>query len=165
MAQTTIKARQIDITAGGNVTEKVLNTQCKCKAYLNSAQNNLTDATNVKVLLDTEIYDIGADFDTANSRFTAPVSGYYLVSGAVGFSGVIADKTYQTLVYVNGIEVSYAMVHSSHTGSLRVQFSDIVYVSAGQYIELYARANAGASTVDLIAALASTYLNIHLLSV
>lgn len=155
----------MNITTGADSTEKVLNTQCKCKVYLGSAQDNIADATNVKVNLATEVYDVGGDFDTGNKRFVAPVSGYYLCNGAIGFSGVIADKTYQSLLYVNGTEVSYSMAHSSHTGSLRVPFSDIVYVAAGQYIELYARANAGASTVDLIAALASTYLNIHLLSI
>ena len=130
------------------------------RAYLSSAQDNLTDATDIKVLLNAESWDVGADFDTTNKRFVAPHTGYYSVKGSVGFSGVIADKTYQVMIWVNGAAVTFTMLSSSNTGSLRIPISDDVYAVAGQYIELYARVTAGANTVDLIAASTSTYMSI-----
>jgi Siphovirus protein of unknown function (DUF859) len=155
---------ELNITDNGQTTEKVLNVQCKCRAYLSSAQDNLAQ-TNVKVLLDAETYDIGGDFDTANSRFVAPVSGYYLIVSQVGFKSVVTAKRYQVDIFVNGSTVCLTMIHSGLADNLRVQASAIEYVPAGQYIELYATQLSGGTTVDLINSTSSTFMAIHLLSI
>lgn len=134
------------------------------RAYLSGAQTNVADSTDTKVLLDAENYDIGSNFDTTNKRYVVPTTGYYLVSASVGWANTIADKTFQAIIVVNGSGTAFSMCHSSFANSLRIPISDIVYATAGQYIELYCRQNGGAATPDLISASSSTYMAISLLT-
>lgn len=161
----TATASELNITDNGQTTEKVLNVQCKCRVYLNAAQLNITNSTATKVLLDTENYDVGSDFDTANSRFVAPVDGYYLVAAQVGYTGFAADSRCSTEIYVNGSRYSFGWESNGLATTVRNHFSDIVYCGAGQYIELYTTQITGASTTDLISASESTFMAIHLLSI
>jgi len=133
------------------------------RAYLSANQENLVDQAYTKVLLNAENYDVSADFDTANSRFVAPVTGYYQVNALVSWvsSSVIADKTYMSLIYVNGAEYSRAYNHSSLASILGCPISDVVYAQAGQYIELYARHVAGANTPDVLGGSNYTYMSVH----
>jgi hypothetical protein len=158
-------AAELDITDAGQTTEKVLNVQSKCRAYLNGAQDNMTDSTPTKILLETESYDIGADFDTANSRFVAPVSGYYLICGGVGYKNIVTDKRYFAMPYVNGSVVAYSINTAAVTGNNIVAYSIVEYVAAGQYIELYGQAVCGVNTVDFLPGTTNTFMCIHLLSI
>ena len=49
---------------------------------LDGDQNNITagGASNTLVQFDDEVFDANSDFDTSNSRFTAPVTGKYLLT-------------------------------------------------------------------------------------
>ena len=138
----------------------------KCRVYLSATQENIANDTWTKVLFDTESYDIGSDYDVANKRFVAPVTGYYLVNVNIGYfvTGMVADKKYYAGIYVNGAlysaNISQASIVSDHTASV----SDIVYVEAGQYIEGYTRHVAGATTPDISASEQYCYMSIHLLS-
>lgn len=145
--------------------DSTISTNVKCRVYLGTAQENITDATNTKVLLDTENFDVGSDFDTSNNRFVAPVTGYYLICGSLGFGNVVADEGYQALVYVDETEVAYSLLSTGSSDNIRIPYSTIEYVESGQYIELYARANVGVNTVDVLAGTQSTFMAIHLLSI
>jgi len=134
------------------------------RAYLAGAQINLTDATDTKVLIETENWDVGSNFDAANKRYVAPVTGYYHVSCSVGFSACVDAKIDQVMLYVNGSAVSYSSESTASTSAHRLNHSDDIYVVAGQYVELYARCNTGANTTDLISTSTSTYMAIHLIS-
>jgi hypothetical protein len=131
----------------------------------------LTDATFTLVALDAENYDPGSNYNVSTYEFTVPTTGYYAVNGSVLFSGVIADKRYTVAIYVNGVRVSNNDNHSSQCAAgaggdyLSVQVSDIMYLLSGWYVQLYARANAGANTVDVYGGSPFTYLAIHLLSI
>jgi hypothetical protein len=152
---------------GTNFNEVQVKVMSKCKAYLSGSQNNIADDTNVKVTLNAETYDIGGDFDTSNNRFTAPVTGYYLVTAGVAFSSVIADKNYYGMIYVNGAAYVYMGVQQpggAGTSTLQLNGSAVCAVTAGQYVEEYVYLSVGASTVDLIASPAYTYMCVHLLS-
>lgn len=143
----------------------------KARAYLNATQSNLTDGTFTLVALNAKSYDPGSNYDVSTYKFTVPTTGYYLVNGSVLFSGVIADKRYTVAIYVNGVRYSNNDVHSSQCAAgagqdyLSAQVSDIIYLASGQYVQLYARANAGANTVDVYGGLQFTYLAVHLLSI
>ena len=138
----------------------------KCRVYLSATQENIANDTWTKVLFDTESYDIGSDYDVANKRFVAPVTGYYLVNVNIGYfvTGMVADKKYYAGIYVNGAlysaNISQASIVSDHTALV----SDIVYVEAGQYIEGYTRHVVGATTPDISASEQYCYMSIHLLS-
>lgn len=147
-----------------NFTDKTITTNVKCRAYLGTAQNNFSANTNVAITLQTENYDVGGDFNTGTYRFVAPVDGYYLVTACVGFSTIADQKSYQAILNYNGSDGAYHMVSSSGTGSLRLPVSDVVYLTAGQYVELQGRTNDTSGAVDFIATSTSTFMAVHLLS-
>lgn len=156
-AVTTAKITDANVTPA-----KWTNPYC-ARAYLSSAQDNLTNDTATKVLLDAESYDVGSNFDVANKRYVAPVTGYYKVFGKVTFKSTIPDKVYLAYIYVNGAAVStthniIGTLDSYHACVM----ADIVYAEAGQYIELYAKHIGGANTVDLVNSAAFTHITISL---
>lgn len=157
-AVTTAKITDANVTPA-----KWTNPYC-ARAYLGTIQTNLTDNTATKVLLDTESYDVGSNFDTTNKRYVAPVTGYYQVNASIQFSSAIADKIYMPYIYVNGVSYAtqYATNGSDSNGVFSTNISDLVYVVAGQYIELYAKVICGANTVDIAAGATYTFMSIHL---
>lgn len=145
-------------------TDKAPVMNVKMLAYLNAAQTNLTDGTWTLVNIDTEVYDIGSDFNTTSHLFTAPVTGYYLITGKVLYDNPVADKTYKCAIYVDGAAVQENWAHSARIDTVGVQTTAIYAVTAGQTIGLYARVDTGANTVDLSSSATGTNLAIHLLS-
>jgi hypothetical protein len=141
----------------------------KARAYLNAAQNDLTDGAWVKVLLDAESYDIGSHFDAVtNHLFTVPTTGYYLITASVAFTAasMITAKRYGLRINLNnGTEVSTGFSHSSVAKELNVKLSDILYLNVNDTVQLDALSDAGASTVDLDANIVHTFMAIHLISI
>lgn len=134
-----------------NFTDKAVTQGVMCYAYLATTQSNLTNNTVTKVTLDAEVFDVGGDFDIANNRFVAPVSGYYHIMATVTFSGVVADKRYIAYIYVNGAQVNISsMSIGTVTTGIYIPVMALVYVEAGQYIELYAESESGDNTVDIV---------------
>lgn len=161
----TATAAELNITDGGNTTEKVLNTQCKVYAYLSADQDNIPNDSFVRVEFDAEAFDVGGDMSGA--RFTAPVTGYYVVSGNVEFeAGTVADgKTIGVLIYVNGSQYQKcrSLVTIGATNSSSASITSIVYMTASQYLDLYCYHNHGDGSPDVEST--GTFLSIHLLSV
>lgn len=152
-------------------TGKVLlsSIQAKARAYRSVNQLNLTHAVWTKVLLDRKSYDPGSNFDTTTNRFTAPITGYYAACAHVLWTEttVIADKRYMIAIYANGD--TWKVIHYAHASCVR-SFSnmilDIIYLEAGDYVELMARQESGVNTVDISGVSNyTTYMSIHLLSV
>ena len=154
----------------GETTESVRVTKTKrvenvyCRVYLSGAQTNLTDTDWVKITLNAIDKDLGLNFDTVTSKFTVPVTGLYDVIGAVEFSSVITDKRYMVAIYKNGTSVREVSGHASFTGNLTVECNDKIYLAEGDEIELYAQAEAGASTVDVVSGNKATILILHLVT-
>lgn len=140
----------------GNVTTAL------ARAYLDGAQDNLTDATFTKVDLDAESFDPGSNF--ASNAFTAPVTGYYDLKATISYNNVIADKRYHCAFYKNGSLYSNASTTSSTTDAINATHTDEVQLTAGDTIELYARADAGVNTVDLNVGSANTHLTVSLIT-
>lgn len=156
----TAVANELNITDGGETAERVLNVNCKCRAYRNAAWT--TPNNNVaKVVLDVENYDVGSDF--ATGTFTAPVTGYYLIvyciyvaSSLASCAAYIANSA--GTIYSNGHNNGVAAgTTETHSGG-----SDIQYLTAGNTVELWSYTTAavagGTGTTQ-------TYMSIHLLSV
>jgi len=159
----TATTAELNITDGGSADGKVLNVQSKCYAYLSADQEDVATATATKILLDSELYDAGGNF--ADYKFTAPISGYYLVVGQVGFvnAGVTADKSYHGMLYVNGAQYGKCKggSHSSHIAFMVDSVPAVVYMDAESYLELYVIHYAG---VNRNIESDMTYLCVHLLS-
>ena len=171
-ASQTPSAGQIPVLdANGDLdfpADRTIKTDVKASAYLSANQENLTNNTWTKVTLDAENFDVGSDFDTTNSRFTAPVTGYYQVSAQVTWysSSAVADKRYMIKIYKNGdTDLLMNTVHSSLASSLSNVISCLIYLSANDYIELWANQGSGVDTVDIYGGSKLTYMTVHLHSV
>ena len=58
-----------------------------------SQQTGIVTATWTKLVLPSESYDIGSNWDTANRRFVIPTTGYYAVYAQAQWSNSIAADT------------------------------------------------------------------------
>ena len=92
-------ANDLRIIVGGNeamvidATGAVTKPDQPCVlAYSSSAQNDIATGV-VTIQLDAEVYDVGADFNTSNYTFTAPVTGKYMCSGNITMNDV--DTAFQ----------------------------------------------------------------------
>lgn len=140
-------------------------TDSRARAYLTSDQLNINDSTYTKVLLDDMTYDSGGNFDDANNKFIAPVTGLYLCIGVITWKATVADKPYIAALYVNGVSYSIPRLHTALSNPLSSMVIDVPVVIAGQAIELYCWHNAGVNTVDISGDEKQTYLVVHLLSI
>ncbi len=133
-----------------------------CRAYLSVQQDNLSNSIATKVLLDTENFDVNNEF--TSNRFTAKTAGYYLIFGSSNFTNVVADKMYETLIYVNGANQGYTDTHTSLVAAISSQVSTLIHLNVNDYVELYATSNAGVDTVGIMSGNGATYLAIQRLT-
>lgn len=136
----------------------------KVSAYCSTGKSIAN--TSLIVDLQTELFDSNSNF--ASSRYTAPVSGFYLfnVQAWLGSAGMATTE--------------YAMVHLRKNGSAtgmpesgringsgnanvlpRPGFSYLIQLAANDYIELWATLS---GSRDIVAGQAYTWLQAHLVS-
>ncbi len=84
-----------------------------------------------KLPLDTITFDTAGAIDLTNHRFVAPVTGYYQFSGEVEEEG----GNEQIALYLNGSE--YSCGSGQAGGGWGTTINDIVYMTTGDYVELY----------------------------
>lgn len=107
------------------------------------------DTSNHLVVLDTEIYDDDGAF--ADSKYTAPVDGYYLVEGAIqanhwwgaGYSAHL--NLYKNGSHFCNLAIEYFQAESGTARNASFCGSTIIYLSAGDYVSLYIYINGGGS--------------------
>jgi hypothetical protein len=107
----------------------------KFRAYRLTTQAHTTNVS-LKIQLNTEDFDTNNNFDsTTNYRYTAPVSGFYWLSGTTRSDTGSAVQT-QCYIYKNGaVELcgtQYAGIFPAST------VSGLVQLAAGDYVELWA---------------------------
>lgn len=131
--------------------ERTSLTRAKARITLTSNQSYSSGTT--KVAVDNVIFDTGSDWDSTNKRWVAPRDGYYSINAGVWFT--IAPSSWQyLLIYVNG---AYVLRHPSSMG-LQTNLSGMVYITSGQYVELYVNTNSSSLTIGANDAL--TWLDI-----
>ena len=81
----------VNTTVSGSITH--LEQPC-FNVMMDGDQNNLTQNTNVTLLFNDEIYDVGGNFDISTYTFTAPITGKYLLSVNIAMkaAGQTADR-------------------------------------------------------------------------
>ena len=125
-----------------------------CHAYLAANQDNIANATWVKVGLDSVVFNHGTAFDTTDERYECPVNGVYLVIGNVvwsGAGGIVANERYSSSIFVDGANAADSFSQAAvNNEPLSSPVSCILNLTAGQYIELYCRHSAGAATPDVV---------------
>lgn len=155
-----------DKIADANVTmPKILNPY-KARAYLGADQTGLTQNVYAKVSLGEESYDTNNNF--ASYGYTVPVTGYYQVNGKVrvrattlgnltgwGVAIYVGSVIEESRVYDNNFSADYA----------DATISDVIYLTAGDVVYMYAIGVASAGTVYFSSTSKYTFLSIHLVSV
>lgn len=114
------------IEDGGVITTK----QSSARAYKTASQNILSGATT-KVTFGAESWDKQSEFDLATSKFTCTKNGKYFI-----FCGFSVNSAMIFCIYVNGVEFSRACPYSDFTTNGNF-FSDIVSLSASDYVEIF----------------------------
>ena len=178
----TIKAKRMK----DNGTAPVQNNDIVNKAYVDNSINalssgasrihiskdaaqTLTDAVDTKIQYNDEQYDNLGEYDNAtNYRFTAQQAGYYLVSASINTANVAwtIDDSGRLGVYKNGVIDLYlerVEMQATITAFMQLQGTDITYLDAGDYLEVYALITRGADT-DTGANAGYNYFKVHRLS-
>lgn len=110
-------------------------------AHRPGSTQSIGSLATTKVIFDTEDHDLGGDYDTALSRFTAPVKGVYEFHTGVSLN-VTAAESYAVKLYKNG---AYYVWLGSATGTQWVADSAQFQLSAGDYVEVYVQNAVAAS--------------------
>jgi len=110
------------------------------RAYLSTNQT-ISNSTNTKVQLNTEVFDTANCFDsTTNYRFTPNVAGYYQFSAVLALSGSNIGNG-QALIYKNGATASNSVFYApglSNVSQINAVLSDLIYMNGStDYVELY----------------------------
>jgi hypothetical protein len=141
LANSSITLNGSAVSLGGSAS--VANTP-SFQAYLGSAQTGISDSTEVKVNINTEVFDTDNAYDNStNYRFTPQVAGKYFCYGQVAINGLNPSNMYQgiTRIKKNGSTVlgqlwDYRTDGIGYTMSPSV--SGIIEMNGStDYIELY----------------------------
>jgi len=118
------------------------------RAYCSTNQS-INDITYTKVQLDTETFDPDSVFDhSANYRYSPATAGYYLVIGCVRYASPEDQAKLGAHIYKTGVSYTGMSIVGSGTSAVSCYVSDIVYLGATDYIELYAyHDSSGAETL------------------
>jgi hypothetical protein len=124
----------------------------KARAYRDSSNQSLAAATDTKVQLNAKSYDYFSWFDVStNYRYTIGndrATGQHLVTAAVCFLAPSSDSTIMAWIAKNGTNISQAQAQiKGGGGNVTITLSNIIELSAGDYVELWARCEAATSIV------------------
>lgn len=122
-----------------------------------SSSQSIPSATETKILLATEDYDTNNNF--ASSRFTATVAGYYQVNGVVYYLTAEAGFFFQLYFKKNGSGFAAAAAQGTTGQDLAPSLSDIVFLTVGDYIEMYTYQNTAGSK-SISASTVETFMSI-----
>ena len=106
---------------------------------------NVSSNNPTTLALDTEIFDIGNDFNTSNYRFTAPTTGRYEISWSYG-TNVNSQSVYRTFIWKNGSQLTYTQLRNDSSGTTGYVFSSrtaILPMNVNDYLELRASTDSG----------------------
>ena len=109
------------------------------------------------IVYGTETFDQGADYNTANGTFTAPVSGRYFLQAAVSTGENVAahtDGTFELITSNRTVKVYYdpgAMEGSASTGQCTIQCSGVFDMDAADTATTKIRIYGSTKTVDISA--------------
>lgn len=140
--------------AGGGFTSRV-------RAHKTTNQN-ISDRTWTKVTFQAVDYDGNSEYNTSQHRFVASEGGYYLVHASLK---IYDQGQYGKVVaiYKNGTKYSAFRFYSSYNWGGGIQITDIVPLSANDYIEIWVYFENGV-TIYANDGEATTWLAIHRLS-
>lgn len=146
--------------------------QCSFMAYLSSTATDVTgDGTYYKIIPDTELWDVGSNYDNTTGVFTAPYTSLYQFVGGITYGGLAAGNTIIDSEFINSaLSSEYVSIININGGTARdannqLTFSKtaMLYLTASDTVCLSARAFSTTKVVDIIGgATVSTYFGAFL---
>lgn len=117
-----------------------------------STTTSVANATSVKIVFATKEFDTATCFDTATSRFTPTVAGYYQFDAQFTWTtaGTSATGITRCQLYKNGAALEYTDIQNSTAIGVFGTAKALVYMNGTtDYAEIYAFQNSGsAQTVN-----------------
>lgn len=128
-------------------------------AYLSSTQNNVTgDGTVYTIPFNTVLVDTASAYNSGTGVFTAPFTGNYLFNATVNLDGLDIAHTEGIFSFNGSVYESrfarYNMGAMSTAGTFQQSGSVQIPMTAGDTMSVFAFANSGTKTVDVIGAAA-----------
>ena len=128
------------------------------EAYMSSNQTSISDATETKVQVNTEVFDTDNCYDNStNYRFTPTVAGKYYVYGKVHVDDAAGNmRNAQTWIYKNGSGYTFSVVnfHSGDTTDGEAASPNVSAVidmnGTSDYVELYGLADLVSGTGNFL---------------
>lgn len=113
--------------------------QPRFKAILGTSQSYGASAGALTVAFNNVLYNIGNGYNSSTGNFTAPVSGYYLVSAGFMSSAsqsgfMVIETSYNNAITYGAQCVATSASVSSTEGG--VSGSSVMYLNANDYIQL-----------------------------
>lgn len=144
--------------------DKINEPVSRFRATRGTAQS-IPDTTWTKVQYNIEDFDnLGEYAHGTDYRFTAQKAGYYQVNAAMLFvSTTLGAKTLCIFeLYRNGSAVSRLELKYYPSGdhTMSLAGSDMIYLAAGQYIEIFAYQNSGGA-INTDANTARNFFSVH----
>lgn len=121
----------------------------KFSVYRSSAQNTGNGAY-AKIQFNSEYFDTNSNFDSStNYRYTAPVSGFYQFNASFSCT-TGASETLIITLFKNGSEYDRGqrLVHTT-AGIAQLLYSNMIQLTAGDYVEIYSYASGGARVMEV----------------
>ena len=135
----------------------------RCRAYLATANQSIPNATYTLVALNAKEYDNLGEYDTVNFKFKASAPGYYLIIGSCCLSSGVDNQRLISVLYKNGVGVAYSFSTISGANNASATVTNIQFLNAADYIQLYVYQNAGAAK-EIYCGTKFTWLVVHKLS-
>jgi len=134
-------AERVRVDSAGIIT---MANQSRARAYLDTEDQTIASGSWQVVGFNAENYDEQNEFDTTTHRFTATVSGYYQINAWVQWQSSVIGTWHQIAIREGG-DTFYASdrVNSWATSTFTQSVSDVIYLAAGEYIELVTYQNSG----------------------
>lgn len=139
------------------------------RGYRSAALSGLNpNNTSVKINLDAANGDTNGAWDTANSKYVIPVSGWYQINCAITINSTnVLNAQYQTVIYKNGSLLDYGQsIYPPSTNGFKVMGSYLGQFVAGDYLELYlyGAGNNSASTLTAAVGATNVYMEVQRVS-
>lgn len=114
---------------------------------LSSSVPNITgNGATYTVIWDSEIYDVGGDFNTVTGEFTAPSSGQYFLASCVNMNGTTLNNSYKETISTSNRDYSYS---GRMNGELYLGVG-VFQNSVAKVIAVYADMDAGDTAVSKV---------------